>query len=201
MTCWWRSSTLVWKEWASQNSLDSSLTSKGWKIPMSVKKVRSAQPKSAVPLFSKTTRPHALSTPHWYWDNPPVCLRWCISERELISYAYLSARGWREINCQIVALTTMTSQLTGSQNWRHNQYSSAENIWIRLNCTGSQIIKTTWKNTELFPLYKRRVTNSEDHCTQLCQMWKWINSVIRRIIRSENCETSRPAITGSCCHS
>ena len=33
MTCWWWSSTFAWKKSASQNTQDSSLTSKSWKIP------------------------------------------------------------------------------------------------------------------------------------------------------------------------
>ena len=32
-TCWWWPSTYAWKELASQNTQDSSMTSKSWKIP------------------------------------------------------------------------------------------------------------------------------------------------------------------------
>ena len=34
MSCWWWPSTFTWKKSASQNTQDSSFTSKSWKIPM-----------------------------------------------------------------------------------------------------------------------------------------------------------------------
>ena len=59
--------------------------------------IRSAGPQSASPLFSKTTRSHALFTLQRYMVCPPACLRRRVCTRALIGQAHLSVRGWLEV--------------------------------------------------------------------------------------------------------
>ena len=69
--------------------------------------VQSAQPQSALTVFSKPARPCPLFTLQWYLDNPLACLRRCVCMWTLIGLAHISVRAWWEVSFEAIDVNSM----------------------------------------------------------------------------------------------